>query len=378
MPAVWNALVVGGGIGGLTVATSLRQHGIEVDLIEINPDLSVYGVGIIQPSNTLRALDQIGLADECIARGGAFKGWRMHDGAGQHLFDGPSVSDASPRHPPINGITRPILHDVLTEAANRERVNIILGAAIDRMDDKGNMVDVRLTNGDAGSYDIVIGCDGAWSDLRRRLFGPMEPVYTGQGVWRYNLPRPADMDWGHLYNGHRAKVGLVPMSPSLMYMFVVSHEPGNPRFPDDQLAKLMRERIEGMGGPIPELAEQIIDPSAVVYRPIHYFMLDRPWHKGRAIVIGDASHASTPHLNQGAAIAIEDAVLLGQLLGESDDLDVALDTFMDRRFTRAKYVVETSKQIVDWEMEIFAGIENPEARPGQLHGEATMKLMEVY
>ena len=73
MPAISNALVIGAGIGGLTAAIALRQQGIDVDVVEISPSMSVYGVGIIQPNNTLRALDQIDLAKSCVDAGGPFQ-----------------------------------------------------------------------------------------------------------------------------------------------------------------------------------------------------------------------------------------------------------------------------------------------------------------
>src|SRR5580693_5657002 len=89
MAAISNALVIGGGVGGLTSAIALRRQRIAVDLIEIKPNLGVYGVGIIQPNNTLRALDKIGLASKCVLLGAAFPGWRIHDAAGNFLLPAP-------------------------------------------------------------------------------------------------------------------------------------------------------------------------------------------------------------------------------------------------------------------------------------------------
>jgi 2-polyprenyl-6-methoxyphenol hydroxylase-like FAD-dependent oxidoreductase len=379
MAAVSRILVVGGGVGGLTAATALRQQGIAVDLVEINPDHSVYGVGIIQPNNTLRALDRIGLADECVRLGGAFPGWRIFDAHGGHIMDAPNHSDASPRHPPVNGITRPLLQRVLLEAARASGADIRTGVGIGTMADDGDGVDVSFTDGRAARYDFVIGSDGLYSEIRTRLFGSSPaPQFSGQAVWRYNFPRPAEVEWGHVYYGARTKVGLVPMSPDLMYMFLVTHEPGNPRMPREQLPALMRERLDGYAGLVAALRETITDADAVVYKPMEHLLLPAPWHKGRVIVIGDGAHATTPHLAQGAAMAIEDAVLLGELLGSDRPLADLLDEFMARRFDRAKFVIDCSTQIADWEMEQWAGIQNPAARPGQLLGEATHALMADY
>lgn len=379
MTAVSKVLVVGGGIGGLTAATALRQQGIDVDLVEINPDHKVYGVGIIQPNNTLRALDRIGLADACVAAGGAFPGWRIYDCHGALLLEAPNSSKASPGHPPVNGITRPKLQTILLDAARTADTNIRLGVTITTLDLDPEGVDVGFTDNSRGRYDFVVGSDGLNSQLRQRLFGDaVVPQFSGLGVWRHNFDRPVEVEWGGVYYGEQTKVGLVPMSPARMYMFVVSHEPDNPRFASDALATEMRQRLTGYTGLIARLAEQIIDPAGVVYRPMEHLLLPSPWYRGRVIVIGDAAHATTPHLAQGAAMAIEDAVLIAELLGRGTPVQPLLEEFMQRRFARARYVIDSSRQIADWEMEQWAGVVNPEANPGRLLGEATHKLMEAY
>ena len=379
MSAIANALVVGGGVGGLTAAVALRQQGIAVDLVEARPDFSVYGVGIIQPNNTLRALAEIGLADACVAAGGAFPGWRMHDSDGQVLMDAPGDSIAAPGYPPVNGITRPRLHQILVSAARDAGTVVTLGDKIASLEDEGESVTVRFASGRAGSYDLVVGSDGINSELRARLFGRAhKPVFTSQGVWRYNLPRPADMEWGEVYFGAASKVGLVPMSPTLMYMLIVTHEPDNSWIDGIDMAAAMRDRLEGYGGRVAALRPMIQDSDAVVYRPMESLLLPEPWHKGRTVLIGDAAHSTTPHLAQGAAMAIEDAVLLGNLMGREQPVSALLAEFMRRRFTRAKFVVDSSLQIGAWELEAWAGNPARNADAGQLLGSATRALMEAY
>ena len=146
MPAVNKVLVVGGGIGGLTAGVALRQAGIEVDLIEIHPEFRVYGVGIIQPNNTLRALDKIGLAKPCVDEGAPFKGWQLFDAAGGFLMEAPTPNEGAPQYPPVNGITRPKLHEILSAAAAAEGVNITFDETVESSVGPFPGYDVRTEN----------------------------------------------------------------------------------------------------------------------------------------------------------------------------------------------------------------------------------------
>ena len=379
MAAIGKALVVGGGIGGLTAAVALRRAGIEVDLVEIKNNWSVYGVGIIQPNNVMRALDRVGLAQACVDSGGAYPGWRIYSETNALVFEAPASNRSAPAFPPYNGITRPLLQSILqkaaTSAGTRTRLGVTVKEAVET--DKGLLV--TCTDDTREHYDLLIAADGINSASRSRIFGDtVAPRFTGQCVWRYNFARPADMSWGEVYYGNGTKVGLVPMSATTMYMFLVTAEPSNPRMPPDQLADLMRDRLGDYTGKVGELREAITDSAAVVYKPMESVLLPEPWYRGRQVIIGDAAHATTPHLAQGAAMAIEDAVLLGDLLGQERTLGSALGEFMSRRFKRAKYVVDCSDQIATWELEQWNSIVNPAARPGELLHEATLALLEDY
>ena len=89
----------------------------------------------------------------------------------------------------------------------------------------------------------------------------------------------------------------------------------------------------------------VTDDDAVVYRPVEALIVPAPWHRGRVLLIGDAAHATSPHVGQGAAQAIEDAVVLGEEVERGGDVDAVLERFMARRFDRCKLVVEGSLQI---------------------------------
>ncbi|PUA19167.1 FAD-dependent oxidoreductase [Glaciimonas sp. PCH181] len=377
MSKVKKVLVVGGGIGGLTAAIAFARKGVDVDIVEIKTEWTVYGVGIIQPSNALRALHQLGLAEECIARGFAFPGWRLFDSQGVAIADVPNLNTAAPQFLPNNGIGRRVLHDILVEAAARGGAKVRLGLSVETLDSDDDGVTVKMTDGGVARYDLVVGADGVYSKVRSLLFGNQHtPVFTGQAVWRYNFPRPKDMKWASIWYGKKTKAGLVPMSEDTMYVFLVTSEPGNPWLPENQLHTLLRERLAEYGGLVAELATQVVSPKEVVYKPIESLIVPQPWHKGRVVLIGDAVHATVPHLAQGASIAIEDAVLLAEMLTTDASVEDALTAFTQRRYARCKFVVDSSHKLGLWELQEWAGHPSPEADFAGLMQHAWDKLNE--
>jgi len=236
-----------------------------------------------------------------------------------------------------------------------------------------------VAHGDLRVATVLIGADGTYSKMRALMFpDSAKPVFNGLSVWRYNFARPPGMNWGSVHYGRRAKAGLVPMSPGLMYMFVVTAEPGNPKMPRERMHDVMRGRLSDFTGIIAELREQIIDPAGVVYRPMEPMLLPAPWHRGRVLLIGDAVHATTPQLAQGASIAIEDAALLAQLLPQDRPLEDIFTEFMRRRFERCKFVVETSLRIGRWEVAAFEGRPDLATDYAGLMAEAGRVLAEAY
>jgi 2-polyprenyl-6-methoxyphenol hydroxylase-like FAD-dependent oxidoreductase len=352
--AVSKVLIVGGGIGGLSSAIALTARGIDVELVEQNPKWDVYGVGIIQPGNAIRALDQLGLIEGALGAGFAMDGDRFHLADGTVIADNEFPRIAGPDYPGLNGITRVKLHELLTGAVKRSGTLVKLGVTISELEQDELGVDVRFTDGSAGRYDLVIGADGVYSLIRTLVF-PEEPAprYTGQAVWRYNLPRPEEVTKLWMFAGRDSKAGVVPLASDLMYLLLIETPGGDtpPRPDPERLAETLREKLEGFGGIIAELKDQITDSSQVVYRPIETVAISRPWQRGRVALIGDAAHATSPHVGQGAAMALEDSIVLAEELVKSDDLGTAFDGFGERRYERVKTIVDISEQIGQWEIE---------------------------
>jgi len=345
-----RVLVVGGGIGGLSATIALRLRGVEVDVVEINPRWDVYGVGIIQPANAIRALDALGLAEQAVAQGYAMKGSRFFDSQGNLLGEVPALELLGPRYPAMNGLTRPKLHALFQEAVKASGADVRLGVTVDRVAEDGR---VELSDGSTGEYDLVVGADGIHSKVRGLVFpGAPEPEYTGQIVWRYNVPRPADLETLDMYVGSNGKAGFVPLGRDVMYiLYIEAVAADEVRMPADRLADIFRERLAEFGGAVAEVRDRYITDSAqVVVRPVESLLVPPPWHRGRVVLIGDAAHATSPHVGQGGAMAMEDAIVLAEEV-TSGDVDAALERYVERRHPRCREIWEISRQIGIWEIE---------------------------
>jgi len=108
------------------------------------------------------------------------------------------------------------------------------------------------------------------------------------------------------------------------------------------MAKTMRARMATLAPRLVKLSEQIVDDAAVVYRPLETIFLEGPWHSGRVVLLGDAVHATTPHLGQGAGMAVEDAIVLAEELGRAEAPEAAFEAYRARRYQRCRSIVEMS------------------------------------
>lgn len=345
-----SVLVIGGGIGGLTAAIALSRKGYTVEIIEKDPDWTVYGVGIIQQFNVVRAMGELDLLDAYMAEAFGFDKTEMFTPTGQKIAEFPTPRLAGPDYPSNAGIRRTDLQRVLATKARELGVKVRLGVTAERLDDDGRGVDVTFSDASNSRYDIVVGADGVHSRTRTQIL-PDAPKarYTGQWVWRYNFPQPDDMPGIRIFTGSRG-AGLVPLGKGHMYMFLLSEEPEGFRLAVAGSAAAMRERMAGNAPQIVALADQVTDDECVVGRPLETIFLEGPWYSGRVVLIGDAVHASTPHLAQGAGMAIEDGLVLAHELANASRPEAAFEAFRARRFDRTRFIAMNSIRIGESQM----------------------------
>jgi 2-polyprenyl-6-methoxyphenol hydroxylase-like FAD-dependent oxidoreductase len=370
-----KVLVVGGGIGGLSTAIALRNVGFDVDVVEIQADLhsSVYGVGIIQPVNALRALDAIGCAQACMDVGYSTTAWGSAlDVEGNEVGKMPGAHIEGSDLPPMNGLTRPQLHKILTDKALEVGVNIEYSKTFVDFMAVTDGIEVTFDDSEDDEYSFVVGADGVHSEVRPFVMGDdVQPVYLGQSAFRLNIPRLPEIDRIILQKGPDGMAGFVPIGPELAYLFYNATWPEGTRINEDDLAATLRECLAPFGGLTGRVRDEFIpDDAQIVFRPEEWMIASPPWHKGRVVLIGDAVHAVTPHLGQGAAQAIEDGIVLADCLAKSDDYASAFTAYTERRYERCKLIVESSTAIGEWEMD-------PAAHPGFDHVGVTQRVMEA-
>jgi 2-polyprenyl-6-methoxyphenol hydroxylase-like FAD-dependent oxidoreductase len=349
---VSKALVVGGGVAGMSCAIQMRKSGIAVDLIDIDPQWRVYGAGITITGPTLRALHTIGVLPQVVAAGATWNAMKIHDKSGV-LLDEVNLPPLSADLPATAGIMRPLLHNILSAKTLEMGTHVRRGTTVEQLSDGGGRADVALSDGTRGSYDLVVAADGIFSKMRELIFpGAVKPASTGQVVYRLVAERPAGFDRTHFYMGGDYKVGFNPVSATHMYMYLVHPAAADPWIdPPDQPQRLY-EAMEGFGGYVPQVRATVKTSTAqsINYRPLEVLLHPAPWYRGPFVLIGDAVHATTPHLASGAGMAIEDGIVLAEEIAARSDLEHALQRFMVRRFERCRLVIENSVKLGQIEM----------------------------
>jgi 2-polyprenyl-6-methoxyphenol hydroxylase-like FAD-dependent oxidoreductase len=348
---VSSVLVVGGGITGSVLSLALAQRGVQVDLVEIREDWSGVGHGITVQGNALAALAKVGVLDAVLARGVPFETLRMRRADGTLIAELPTPHTGGAALPATMGALRSDIQDVLGDRVYAAGVNVRLGLTVRSIIQDDQRAYAEFSDSSSGAYDLVVGADGIRSAIRTMLGFTTMPQPSGMSIWRVVADRPAELDCSELYyDGPRYKAGYTPISADRCYAFLLDVDGTRSDFGDRPDWELMYERSEGYGGTWGKIRDTLGPHSNVSHTRIEWLLLDDPWYRGRAIVIGDAAHACPPLIAQGAAMCAEDAVVLAELLAGELPVAQALSAFMARRMPRVEIVVRNSMQLVRYEM----------------------------
>lgn len=374
MAAVNRVLVIGGGFSGMSTAIKMRRHGIQVDLVEIDPEWCELGAGITINGASMRALENLELYQQVVEQGCVTDGVAIHLAHGPLVMELPTPSPVGSSVGGSGGIFRPTLARIMSTATLDSGVNVRLGCTYTEMIQSEEDVTVRFTDGTTQSYDLVVGADGVHSKIRKEFFPEVpDPEYIGQGVWRAIMPRPAEINRVTMWLGDHLKLGVNPVSDTHMYMFITEDRPTKEHIDKASWPQIFAGLMENFPNPIVEalVPHAFAEDANIDYRPLANLLVKTPWNKGRLVMIGDTVAATTPHLASGAGIGIESGIVLADELAANDDLQMAFDKFHERRWERCRMVVENSERLCH--IEIHGG---DKAEHSKIMGQSLMALSQ--
>jgi salicylate hydroxylase len=335
---VERIVIIGAGIGGLTAACALRQNGFEVEVYERSPELGEVGAGLQIGPNAVKVLNALGLEDRLrriAAEPDETVSVRWDDASLRYREPLKAIAQAEYGARYLTA-HRADLHRLLIELLPESSIR--LGRACVGAESAGRGAVARFADGGAVEADLVVGADGIRSAVRALLFGRSEPVFTGFANWRVTLPKPPEVDSITWMTGRGKSLGVIPIAADHLYLAGVSKEPGNPRYDRRDLPRLMREKFAEFGGAAPPLLAQVQLPEQVVYTAIEEVTQPAPWYRGRVVLVGDAVHASSPFWAQGGSMAIEDVIVLAELVATGRPAAEILPEWQARRYDRAVWV----------------------------------------
>jgi 2-polyprenyl-6-methoxyphenol hydroxylase-like FAD-dependent oxidoreductase len=344
-----RVLIVGAGVGGLTLAAGLQHFGIVPTVAEIEASSLGRGLALMLTSNVGVALRRIGLDRAVADRGTVLEEIVQTDASGAST-DHHDLRPANDRYAPTFGITRDGLISALSVGPP---VTVAYGTTVSALDWSTDSPVVTFSDGTRDQFDLVVGADGIHSAIRQAIFPAVEPTYRSFCAWRTVMDHPDTDRALTIRTVPGTLLGSFQVGPRLVYAFLLFHAAEVPALSRAQHLVRFKELASFFRGPIPTLIQEQRDPTRVVFVPV-YEVETPSYHQGRVVLIGDAAHAFSPILAQGAAMAIEDAVTLAELIGTSNDVDEALQAFETARRPR----VDTMRAAVR-RRTIGRGLEGP-------------------
>ena len=337
-----KAVIVGGGIGGLALALAFHKIGLDYILLEQSSEIKEVGSGITLWSNGVNGLKELGIFDEFTRKAYHAESVSIQNSKGKKLgsidfsdFTQKFSSSASTIH-------RADLIEILLNKIPPDK--IFLNSKVCSFCEDSQGIKVCLDSGKTIKADILIGADGIHSVIRKHLGDDRQPEYAGYTCWRgitsirdINIPKP-----GIVVSGPKRLFGLGWLSEKEWYWFATYITPQGSDLQFEDLCKIFSSWPQNIRTIIKQTPLQ-----SIIRNDIMDLLPKKNWGKGSCTLLGDAAHASTPNLAQGANMAIEDAIELAHSLQTVGNIKQALRDYERKRYPRVRSVVKDSRKLGD-------------------------------
>lgn len=347
--------VLGGGIAGLTAAIALKQKGIHATVFEAAPEIKPLGAGLSLAANAVKGYQRLDIAEKIIARGLLLPLFNILDREGRVITsaDAKKIGQKYGLH--NFAIHRAELHEALLAELESDQVQTGKRATGFKQLNDG-AIEVHFADSSTHRTDYLIGAEGIHASVRRQLLPGSEPRYAGYTCWRAVIETPSDLKGLSVASetwGAGGRFGIVPLAGDKIYWFAcVNARQNDPTMRDAKVVDLQRI-FQKFHSAVRVILENTPD-AALIWNDIIDLKPVNRFAFGNIVLIGDAAHATTPNLGQGACQAIEDAVILADELDKHADPAAAFAAFERRRLERTRFIVNTS-----WRLGKIAQVSHP-------------------
>lgn len=340
-----NIIILGGGIAGLTAAIALNKIGMRPQVYEAAPEIKAVGAGLVLAANAMNAFQKLGIAQAVMAEGRLLDAFSVKDEQGRLITQTDSLALSKKYGADNFTIHRANLHRVLRSHLDPAQVQT--HKCCTGFERQGAQVRVHFSDGSSALADYLLAADGIHSPVRQQLLPGATTRYAGYTCWRAVIRNPSpDLHETTETWGPGGRFGIAPLAHGLLYWFACIKA----RRHDARLAHYTVQDLLSQFGhyhdPIPEIIrstknEDLIQNDIDDIAPLPQYAF------GNILLIGDAAHATTPNMGQGACQAIEDAVILADEIQKAPALPEAFRAFETRRLARTHFVIRQSRLIGD-------------------------------
>ncbi len=348
-------VIAGGGISGLTLAIALQRKGLQVTVYEQAFPVRPLGAALVLAGNAMKAFSEIGIDAGVEKAGRVLQKLTIKDQSGNILSETDSV-EVSRKFGVINNfaIHRADLHNTLLSYLPPEVVQ--LGKTCVDFEQSAQGVTILFQDGSSTEADYVIACDGIHSIFRKKLVPASEPRYAGYTCWRAvidNIPAGVSSTETSESWGPGKRFGIVPLANNRLYWFACLNARRNdPAMRAYKIPDLLSS-FQNFHAPVAEILQRTTNDRLIWGDIIDLKPLDR-FAFNNIVLMGDAAHATTPNMGQGACMAIEDAAVLANCLSSNTEPATAFRNFESLRLARTRKIVAGS-----WRLGRIAQVDDP-------------------